>query len=398
MVLVGEIVAGLQKCSRTLFYCTNRKGLKLLHRFNVNFSSKAATEKSVPNTLDEYKDQLRCSPVQPNDPRLLKVSILGEPNAGKSTLTNSLLGWRVCSVSRKVHTTRRNTAAVLTEGNTQIVFLDTPGLVTPDHGKKHHLDSTLTTGPSKSVQHADTILVVVDVSNKWTRNHLDPGILKLLHRYPNKDCVLVLNKIDLLQSKQKLLEVSRSLTMGKVGGKDMPAFPSRRKNQKISLNSLFKVTEDKLEENNKVDTETGWPNFSRVFMISALDGNGVADLKTYFLETAHPSSWLYHCSMVTDQSPLEVVQMAVREKILEYLPKEIPYNLNLDIEMWEVDDAGVLKVAMSVICPRRGLVKILIGHRGRMISRIAEEAKQAVANTFHCDVSLKLIVKYKEDQ
>ncbi|XP_076367300.1 GTPase Era, mitochondrial isoform X2 [Tachypleus tridentatus] len=360
MVLVGGFAATLQKCSRTLLYFTNRNGLKFLHRFNVDLSNKAATEKCIPCTLDEYKDQLRCSPVQPNDPKLLKVSILGEPNVGKSTLTNSLLGWRVCSVSSKVHTTRRNTAGVLTEGNTQIVFLDTPGLVTPDQGKKHHLDSTVTTGPSKSLQHADTILVIVDVANKWTRNRLDHGILKLLHQYPNKDCVLVLNKVDLLPSKQKLLEISRSLTMGKVGGKDVPTFQTRRKHQKISLNSLFKMTENNLlEENNEVDSseaKTGWPNFSRVFMISALDGNGVADLRTYLLETARQAPWLYHCSTVTDQSPLEVVQMAVREKLLEYLPKEIPYNVNLEIEMWEIDDAGVLKVAMSVICPRRGLV------------------------------------------
>uniref|UniRef100_A0A8C4ZJP2 GTPase Era, mitochondrial n=1 Tax=Gadus morhua TaxID=8049 RepID=A0A8C4ZJP2_GADMO len=125
---------------------------------------------------------------------VLKVAIVGSPNAGKSTLSNQLLGRKVFAVSKKVHTTRSKTLGVLTEDDTQIILLDTPGLTTASKVKRHNLESSLLSDPWSTVKEADLMLVMVDVADKWACEKLDLEVLKVLAKHPEVPAVLVLNK------------------------------------------------------------------------------------------------------------------------------------------------------------------------------------------------------------
>uniref|UniRef100_T1J5D7 GTPase Era, mitochondrial n=1 Tax=Strigamia maritima TaxID=126957 RepID=T1J5D7_STRMM len=359
----------------------------------------------IPKTLDEIK-QLQEQPIiQPKNPHILHVALLGLTNSGKSTLTNQLMGWRVCSVSFKAHTTRHKSKAIFVEGNKQIIFLDTPGLVSPGEKKRFKLNETMMTDPEKSIEEADLVIALIDGADKWTRVKLDSKIVRLLHMQKVKKSILVLNKVDLIRKKDLLLDVVYSLTNGQVCGQKIlkihsqPNVPKKPKSgeqmiretkQKLKMSSDSSSEIDDAEE---VDFTTGkWPLFERVFMISAKNDDGVKDLKKYILECAKPGLWVHPSSLVTDQSPSEIVLMAVREKLLDNLPRSIPYDLKLDVEMFEVDENGVLRIVVLVKCPLEGMMEYVIGGNGCTIARIAEDAKQELMNTFRCELSLKLMV------
>ncbi|PVD31738.1 hypothetical protein C0Q70_07156 [Pomacea canaliculata] len=327
--------------------------------------------RGVGRNEDEQISRLLLPPDQPADARILRVAIIGLPNSGKSTLTNRLLGWRVSSVSKKVHTTRKNTSGIMTQSNVQIVFLDTPGILDLASRKRHNLEKEMVIDPERSLQYAHLVAVVVDVSNRWTCNYLDPLILQILHLHKDKPTILVLNKVDILKQKQLLLQLTRELTQGIVGervleGETISLLPTepellstRAKDAKPSENGEAKVSAEQQDwtdyfkrvqqARRAVRNLKGWPHFSHVFMVSALSGDGIADLKDFLIKSAHPGDWDYHSSLVTTQNPQEVVLMCVREKLLEHLKDEVPYILDLDMVLWEVDKDGILNIIMNVI-------------------------------------------------
>lgn len=192
----------------------------------------------VPRTIEEMNTLLSSKVVSPPNSHLLKVAIVGVPNSGKSTLINKLMGWRVCSSSRKVHTTQCNARAVFNAGSTQLVFLDTPGLVTPQEVTKHSLQRTLLTEPEMSLQDADLLAVVHDTSCQFTQSTLHTRLLRLLALHPTIPSVLVLNKVDLLKSKVKLLEITQLLTEGVIGGQRFS--PQKRQSFKLNKNKMIK--------------------------------------------------------------------------------------------------------------------------------------------------------------
>jgi small GTP-binding protein len=177
-----------------------------------------SNERRVPKTTEEYRRQQRLEVEQPLMPRLSRVVIIGTPNVGKSTLTNELVGWKISSVSAKVHTTRHKVIGIIVEDETQVEFLDTPGVVSRKHCAKHKLESTFISDPQTSVDVADIIAVVCDTTNQRERERLNPGILQLLQNHSNKESILILNKIDKIREKRKLLDITTRLTCGVVGG------------------------------------------------------------------------------------------------------------------------------------------------------------------------------------
>lgn len=378
----------------------------------------------VPKSKEESdrakNKQLSC----PADSRFLAVSVLGSPNAGKSTLTNTLMGWRICSVSKKVHTTQHNTKAVLLQGNTQIVILDTPGVITLAEKRRHNLDMTMVSDPKTSAIKADLVIVLVDVSNIWTRHQLDSTIIKLLEAHKDKPAILVLNKIDLLKSKRLLLDITNQLTEGTVADQTIGIARPKKCNPPTSLMDFFKGTEKMLEKQQQPVTHDdgnthfsngntgagsskvhyydhsskkhGWPHFQRIFMVSAMNGDGVEDLKEYLLAAAKTRPWVYQATFVTDQSPQEIAILAVREKLLDVLPEEIPYKVRITIHAWDVDAYGILRIVVLLKCPEKHHIKLVIGPQGQKIRQIAEAARQELTNTFRSEVSLKLIVDYQK--
>ncbi|NWH58977.1 ERAL1 GTPase, partial [Geococcyx californianus] len=266
---------------------------------------------------------LRNKPNQPQNPKVLRIAIIGAPNAGKSTLSNQLLGRKVFPVSKKVHTTRCKARGVVTYEDTQLIILDTPGLTSPLKAKRHNLDAAMLTDPLDSVRHADLVVVLVDVSDHWTRDSLSQEVLKCLSRFPNIPSVLVLNKVDLLKKKFILLQLVTELTEGVVNGKKLDVRSALKCSSSSSAKSPPQITQASPEEracephclqetaqaqegsslDNSSDgrasksglvTEEqgpkrcgprdlknmkGWPGFQEIFMLAALHGEEVDTLK-----------------------------------------------------------------------------------------------------------------------
>lgn len=139
----------------------------------------------------------------------------------------------------------------------------------------------------------------------------------------------------------------------------------------------------------------GWPCFQEIFMLAALHGEEVDTLKRYLLMQAKPGPWEFHSRVLTSQSPQEICNNIIREKILEYLPLEVPYGVIQVTEIWEEGQSGELLIVQNLLVPKKSHMMMLIGRGGKVISRIAQEAGQDLMNVFLCDVRLKLKVEMK---
>nr|XP_033778027.1 GTPase Era, mitochondrial [Geotrypetes seraphini] len=371
-------------------------------------------------------------PDQPENPKILRVAIIGAPNAGKSTLSNQLLGRKIFPVSKKVHTTRCQAQGVVTEGDIQLILLDTPGLISHLKMKRHHLEKSLLQDPWDTMQMADLVLVLVDVSDKWTRQSLGFEVLKCLFLHPQVPSVLVLNKVDLLKKKSFLLDLTWKLTEGIVKGKKLnvkpliktPVDTGEREISPPLHSQMPSTSEDPVPEEETCGTpgplcaddladytdqlqtekqqlrdlkkKKGWPLFQDVFMLSAVSGEEVHTLKKYLLTLARPRPWEYHSEVLTTQSPQDICDNIIREKLLEYLPQEVPYSVVQDTILWDEGPSGELVIFQKLLVQKENHVKMLIGQGGQLISRIAKEAGQDLMNVFLCDVHLKLSVKVKQ--
>ncbi|NXX47275.1 ERAL1 GTPase, partial [Tricholaema leucomelas] len=389
---------------------------------------------------EEQNRLLQNLPDQPQNPKALRIAIIGAPNAGKSTLSNQLLGRKVFPVSKKVHTTRCKARGVVTCEDTQLIILDTPGLTNPLKAKRHNLDKAMLTDPWDSMKHADIVLVLVDVSDHWTRDSLSREVLKCLSKFPQIPSILVLNKVDLLKNKFILLNLVTELTEGIVNGKKLEVRSAFKEDSSYSAKSPRQVAQasppenraleshclqesDQAQEGSSLDTSSdtrasesrliaeaqgpkhygprdlkdkkGWPHFQEIFMLAALHGEEVDTLKQYLLMQAKPGPWEFHSGVVTSQSPQEICDNIIREKILEYLPKEVPYGVTQVTDLWEEGPSGELLIMQRLLVPRKSHMVMLIGRGGKVISRIAEEAGQDLMNAFLCDVCLKLKVGLK---
>ncbi|NP_001386405.1 GTPase Era, mitochondrial isoform 1 [Rattus norvegicus] len=340
---------------------------------------------------DEQNLLLVHTPDMPENPRVLRVVLLGAPNAGKSTLSNQLLGRKVFPVSKKVHTTRCQALGVITEKETQVILLDTPGIISPVKQKRHHLELSLLEDPWKSMESADLVVVLVDVSDKWTRSRLSPQVLQCLTKFSQVPSILVLNKVDCLKQKSVLLELTAALTEGVVNGKMLnvrQAFRSRP-----STHCPGPETEDPNTHAVRSPQRTGWPYFQEIFMLSALNNKDVNTLKQYLLTQAQPGPWEFHSGVLTSQTPEEICANKIREKLLEYLPEEVPYSVQQKTVIWEEGPSGELVIQQNLLVPKESHVRILIGQKGLLISQIAQEVSQDLMDIFLCDVLLRLSVK-----
>ncbi|KAM4619717.1 GTPase Era, mitochondrial [Polymixia lowei] len=370
---------------------------------------------SVPPDSGEQISLLMKHPDQPENSKVLKVAIVGSPNAGKSTLSNQLLGRKVFAVSKKVHTTRSRSLGVLTEEDTQIILLDTPGLTTLSKVKRHQLERSLLVDPWNTVKEADLMVVMVDVADKWAANKLDFEVLKCLAQHSDIPAVLVLNKTDLLKNKSKLLEITADLTCGVVNGRKVQARPvikppwAEKKPVRDAPPPKSPLDEDNAQPEDSADARSvlskerlealrnqqGWPHFKDVFMLSSVDKEDVETLKRYFVVAAKPGDWQYHSEVLTDQTPEEVCTNIVREKLLEYLPQEVPYTMTQSVELWQERENGDLDIVVKLYARKDTHVRMVIGTAGQMVARIAREAGEDLGRVYLREVKLRLSVKLK---
>ncbi|XP_017112255.1 GTPase Era, mitochondrial [Drosophila elegans] len=335
---------------------------------------------SAAPTSDAVAPTTRPPPVEARNPgeeqRSLHIAVIGVPNVGKSTFINNTVNHRVCPTSAKVHTTRQSSTAICTTGQTQLVFYDTPGLVTQHEIRRHHLDQSFKSAYRHAIQHADIIAVVHDASNGWTRKELHPTVLDTLKAYSHLPSFLVLNKIDALKSKRMLLDLIKTLTndtltAGKRAAPGSTAVDPPAK--EVRLNKR----------------EFSWSHFSDVFLVSAMTGSGLQELQHYLVGQAKPRAWKYPADKHTDSRPEAQIVESVRARLLDYLPQEIPYNLKCELEYYSVEK-NVIYTSVQVQCPTTRIERLICGEGNGKLRQITERVTSDLVEMFGQAVSLTI--------
>ncbi|XP_060251269.1 GTPase Era, mitochondrial isoform X3 [Ovis aries] len=255
----------------------------------------------------------------------------------------------------------------------------------------HHLELSLLEDPWKSMESADLVVVLVDVSDKWTRNQLSPQLLQCLTQFSQVPSILVMNKVDCLKQKSVLLELTAALTEGVVNGKKLKTRQALRSQPGTHCPSP--AAQGPNPQPVRDPQQMGWPHFQEIFMLSALSQEDVKTLKQYLLAQARPGPWEFHSEVLTSQMPEEICANMIREKLLEYLPEEVPYNVQQKTVVWDEGPGGELVIEQKLLVPKESHMKILIGPKGYLIARIAQEVGRDLMNIFLCEVQLRLSVK-----
>lgn len=273
------------------------------------------------------------------------VALLGAPNAGKSTLTNNFVGSKVSIVSPKAQTTRTTVKGIGIWGNTQIIFLDTPGIFKP----KRRLDRAMVASAWGGVGDADITALVVDAK----RGFDDETRAIIARLKENKiPAVLVLNKVDLV-SGETLLQLC------------------------AALNDAYAFTE--------------------TFMVSALNGKGVDDFYDYLAAHLPESPWYYPEEQMSDLPLKLLAAEIVREKLFLYLRQEVPYALTVEPELWERRADGSVRAEMTIYVERDSQKQIVLGRGGAMIKKIGQAARRELEELLEDRIHLFLFVKVREN-
>ena len=273
------------------------------------------------------------------------VAILGAPNAGKSTLVNALVGAKVSIVSPKVQTTRTRVLGIAMAGAAQLILVDTPGIFAP----RRRLDRAMIASAWQGAKDADLLCLIVDSARGFdddTRRIV--GALKEAGR----KAILVLNKID-----------------------------------RVKKPSLLALADELNRE----------AAFTDSFMISALSGDGVGDLRAYLAAGLPPGPWLFPADQLSDLPMRLLAAELVREQVFIQLRQEIPYASAVDLESWEEFDDGSAKVSASIYVERESQRGIVLGKGGARIKAIGSAARHELAELLGRPVHLMLHVKVAPD-
>ena len=272
------------------------------------------------------------------------VALIGAPNAGKSTITNHFVGSKVSIVSPKVQTTRTQVKGIGIFENTQIIFLDTPGIFKP----KRRLDKAMVTSAWGGVADADITVLVVDAKRGFDDE--TASIIAKLKK--NKiPTVLVLNKVDEIKNKEKLLELS------------------------LKLNQTYP--------------------FIETFMISATTGQNTDDFYKYLADNLPESPWYYPEEQMSDMPLKLLAAEVVREKLFLYLHQEIPYALTVEPELWEHKEDGSIRAEITIYVEKDNQKVIIIGKNGSMIKKIGQSARTELEKLLEERIHLFLFVKVR---
>lgn len=282
-----------------------------------------------------------------NNDRSAFIAIIGRPNVGKSSILNKLLGQKIAIVSHKPQTTRTRIMGVLTENETQLVFIDTPGM----HKPKTELGKYMVRSVSESVAGVDAVMLVAECDKAPGETELE-----LLEKAKKLDLpvVLALNKIDTLKNKEDIIPV--------------------------------------------ITAYSQHCDYHAVVPVSAQNGSGLDELKTELKSLAEEGGHFFDSDTLTDQPERVLAAEIIREKLLRLLDKEIPHGTAVAVErMKSRQDSDILDIDATIFCERDSHKGIVIGKGGSMLKRVGSYARQDMENFFDCKVNLHLWVKVKED-
>jgi GTPase len=275
------------------------------------------------------------------------VALIGEPNAGKSTLLNRMVGAKVSIVTHKVQTTRARIRGIAMEGESQIVFVDTPGLFRP----RRRLDRAMVAAAWGGAADADVVVLMIEAHRGVT-----PGVEAILERLAEigqgRIVALAINKIDRVEA-PVLLDLTRDM------------------NERFS--------------------------FEKTFMISAEKGFGVADLRKWLAETVPEGPWFYPEDQIADMPMRMIAAEMTREKLTLRLHEELPYQLTVETEAWEDRKDGSTRIDQIVYVGRDGHKGIVLGKRGETIKTIGQLARQEISAFLERPVHLFLTVRVREN-
>ncbi|SPF77488.1 GTPase Era [Pseudoprimorskyibacter insulae] len=274
------------------------------------------------------------------------VALIGEPNAGKSTLTNAMVGAKVSIVTHKVQTTRARIRGVALEGDTQIVFVDTPGLFKP----RRRLDRAMVAAAWGGAADADIVVLLVEAHRGITAG-VDTILEGLQDIGKGRKVALAINKIDRVEA-ASLLKLSQTL------------------NEKYP--------------------------FVRSFMISAEKGHGIKDLRKWLAAELPEGPWLYPEDQIADLPMRMIAAEMTREKLTLRLHQELPYQLTVETENWEERADGSARIDQVVYVSRDGHKGILLGHKGETIKAVSKAAREELEEFLGRRIHLFLQVKVRE--
>ena len=273
------------------------------------------------------------------------VALLGAPNSGKSTLLNALIGSKISIVTPKVQTTRTRVLGVMNVGNAQVVFIDTPGIFQP----KKRLDRAMVAAAWDSAVDADLVLMLIDAKSGIDRNAR--RIIDGLKRSEGQT-ICILNKIDTVE-RQRLLSLTEELARERI--------------------------------------------FTEFFMISALKGDGVDDVKSGMSDYIAEGPWHFPEDQLSDMSDRLFAAEITREKLYMNLHQELPYSLTVETETWQNFENGAVRIDQNIFVERYSQKGIVLGRGGQRIKHIRTLAQEELKEIFEREVHLFLFVKVREN-
>lgn len=275
------------------------------------------------------------------------VSLVGLPNAGKSTLMNKIVGVKVSIISKKPQTTRNRILGIAIADQTQMIFVDTPGIFKA----KKTLERAMVGAAVDSISEADIVVHMVDASRKNLAEINAPIITRLEHDAP-KTCYLVLNKIDQMAREDLLAAAAQ-------------------------MNEAY--------------------DYDETFMISGLTGDGVDRLTQNFANALPDGPWHYDEDEITDMPMRMMAAEMTREQIFNRLHEELPYDMYVHTENWEEFDNGDVKISQTITVQKNSQKAIVLGKGGRQIKAIGQAARENLEDYLERRVHLKLFVKVQKN-
>lgn len=272
------------------------------------------------------------------------IAVIGAPNAGKSTLVNALVGAKVTIVSHKVQTTRVPVRGIALAGTSQLVFIDTPGIFAP----RRRLDRAMVDAAATAAGDADLVVLLVDA-----QKGVSEDVARILRRLADiaRPRVLVLNKIDRVK-KEQLLALAADLN--------------------------------------------GRLEFSATFMLSALTGSGVEDLKAHLARHVPEGPWHFPADDLSDVPERQLAAEITREKLYERLHQELPYSATVETTAWQDRKDGSARIEQTIFVERDSQRSIVLGEGGRTIKDISMRARKELSTLLERPVHLFLHVKVQE--